>query len=185
MEEMTHNEDSLLKVRAHLTEDELDDVLMELAEPAVLQHAESCAECSLRVAEFRESMASFNQATLAWSEARSNSLPPETVNAQGRGWLLGNVRWNHRWTYAGGALAGLAMLLAGAVHDRAAAPGDQQASAPGADYYSARQQEISNDNAMLSAISAELYQPVAIPDSLSDEVSSERRGAGRLRQARD
>lgn len=185
MEDLRRDEDGLGKVQAHLTEDELDEVLMEVAAPAVRLHAESCAACGQRVEEFRESMAMFNQATLAWSEARSNSLPQETAKAGDRGLRLGNWRWSQGWTYAGVAVAGLVMLAAGAVHERAATTGKQPASAQGADYYSSRQQEISNDNAMLSAISAELYQPEAIPDALADEGASGRRGANTLKQVRD
>ena len=187
MEDMTRNENSLPEVQAHLTDEELDEVLMELAEPAVLRHAQSCTACGLRVEEFREAMASFNQATLAWSEARANSLPAVPERTAGREWLPGGLRLTREWMYGGAAVAVLAMLITGTIHERTAAgsAGTRVATQTESDYFSSRQQEISNDNAMLTAISAELYQPVTIPATLSDGLTEGRRGASPLKQVRD
>ena len=172
---------------AHLSEDQLDEVLMGIAEPAVRQHAARCATCGKRLATFQELMVTFNDATLAWSEARSNRMPTELAPAGARGWLYDGLGSRSRVAYAGAAVAALAMLIAGVMHDRgAAAPAPSGAeSAARSDYSSSRQQEISNDNAMLFEISAELYQPMAIPDSLSEEHARGRNGDTTLKQAQD
>jgi hypothetical protein len=58
----------------HLTEDELDELLMGCAPSDSLAHVEHCALCAGQLAEFDSSLSAFNHAASAWSEAKSNAL---------------------------------------------------------------------------------------------------------------
>ena len=52
----------------HLTEDQIDDVLMGDLAATTAAHLAACEACKLRVAEFEAPIASFKAVSLAWSE---------------------------------------------------------------------------------------------------------------------
>ncbi len=47
----------------HLTEDDLDEVLLGFAPAAALDHTAGCPDCQARLAAFRSQLAVFNQAS--------------------------------------------------------------------------------------------------------------------------
>ena len=59
----------------HLTEDQLDDLLLGEASTAATEHAAACAQCHGKLQAFTALMADFNQSSLAWSQARSTQHP--------------------------------------------------------------------------------------------------------------
>ena len=73
----------------HLTQDQMDDVLMgdAAAEPAA--HLATCTACRAQVTEFEASMASFQAVTLAWSERRSATLSSRLVGPVSPAWQRG------------------------------------------------------------------------------------------------
>ena len=69
---------------AHLTEEALNDLLLGMAAPASEAHLAVCAGCRARVEEFQSGMRQFNEASLAWSEARAASSRPAIVRPPSR-----------------------------------------------------------------------------------------------------
>jgi hypothetical protein len=59
----------------HLTDDQIDDLLIGDAAAATSAHLASCSDCAARLAAAYEPLASFNAASLAWGERRSATLP--------------------------------------------------------------------------------------------------------------
>jgi hypothetical protein len=57
----------------HLSEEAINDVLIGMASPESETHLAVCPECRGQVQEFRFGMQIFDQASLAWSEARHAS----------------------------------------------------------------------------------------------------------------
>ena len=148
---------------SHLSEDDLNDALLGLSTPASDLHLASCIECSEQLAEFRSTMGAFNKASLAWSEARSNSMPLElprkTFSFGGFG-SLGSLAVSATFAFV------VALALTLGIHYRSAKPEPNQASSlrpqqPAAD--TARQDEIAGDNAMLAAINSEIYRSTPSP----------------------
>ncbi len=65
----------------HLTEDQMDDVLIgDLAAEAAL-HLKQCADCRVRVDAAKAPIASFAAVSMAWSERRSATAPVTLVQA--------------------------------------------------------------------------------------------------------
>ena len=64
---------------AHLSEEAINDVLIGLSSPESDAHLAVCSACRGQLQEFRSEMLNFNQASLAWSEAR-----PAALRANGR-----------------------------------------------------------------------------------------------------
>jgi anti-sigma factor RsiW len=62
----------------HLSEEALDDVLIDLGSAESHAHLAACAECRARVAMFRGDIALFNAASMSWSNSRRlQPLPSE------------------------------------------------------------------------------------------------------------
>jgi hypothetical protein len=59
----------------HLTDDQIDDLLIGDASADSVAHMESCSHCALRLAAAESPIASFNAASLAWGQRRSATLP--------------------------------------------------------------------------------------------------------------
>ena len=168
----------------HLTEDQMDDLLMGdlAAEPAA--HLASCSTCKAQVEEFETSIASFKAVTLAWSERQSATLPSKLLQPVGSAWQRGAS-----WAAAAAVLlVGIGVPLARhetrgaqvvatngasraevagakqaggatATHVRESGPG-----APGVVAVSGKSDaQIARDNQMLQAIDRELDASVQSP----------------------
>jgi len=59
----------------HLTEDQIDDLLLGDAPAAIYAHLDACPRCAAQFAAANEPMAAFNAVSLAWGERRSATLP--------------------------------------------------------------------------------------------------------------
>ena len=157
----------------HLSEDQINDALIGELSDEVRLHLAACALCQAEAEPFQATLVSFNQATAAWSEAKSNTLNRD----------LSDVRPAHRFTPAtlwscASALVVAAVIIfsSGHHHDSASAPAGLVADNSAA----ARENEIAADNAMLGAIDSELQ--VATPSlALGD---SERPSSPRTRHPR-
>ena len=58
---------------AHLAPEQIDDCLIGLSSAESTAHLAQCPQCRRQVDEFQSQMKSFNQTTLAWSEARTEA----------------------------------------------------------------------------------------------------------------
>jgi hypothetical protein len=65
----------------HLNNDQIDDQLIGVLEPAAAAHLASCADCTARAAAAAAPIAGFVAVTNAWSERRSATLPLLTASA--------------------------------------------------------------------------------------------------------
>jgi hypothetical protein len=61
----------------HLSEEEFDDLLIELGSLQAQAHLQTCADCRRKLKSFQEDVHLFNEASMAWTEARA--LRPQTV----------------------------------------------------------------------------------------------------------
>ena len=70
----------------HLSEEQLDDVL--IGDPGVeaAAHLADCAACKARVAALEAPIASFAAVSLAWSERQSVTTPPPVMGAAASAW---------------------------------------------------------------------------------------------------
>lgn len=146
----------------HLSEDQVDEVLLDDASADVLAHLSGCELCQSRVQSFQSSMAVFNAATLSWAEAKSNTMP--LVEPEAR------PVWN--WAVASPIAAALVIgaVMAGTMQahrgvlDRRGGTGEfgsvQMAAATG--NVDPDPTQLAEDNAMLRAINTEM-QPVESP----------------------
>jgi hypothetical protein len=160
----------------HLTDDQLDDILIGDPSAEAEVHLAACDACTARLAQLEAPIASFKAVSLAWSERRSSTLP---AHPQPKPRRLGlGLAWGS---------AAVAILVAAAFpilhreQQRPAtsttatapqAPATVQMAAnilpepPPAAAPSAREQEIAADNRMLAAIDRELSAPIATPATL-------------------
>lgn len=142
----------------HLSEDELDDVLIGMGSAEAEAHLAGCAVCAGRKAEFAEAVAGFNQATLAWSEAKSHTLTRDLTAEMGAG--AGARRFG---LAAAAGMCGVAVVAALLSHG-VPRTSDAPAAAPAAAVD--REREIAGDDAMLRDIDAALYRPDPSPEQV-------------------
>ncbi len=160
-------------MNSHLTEDDLDEILMGIGSPAQNAHLAACDPCGERYAAFsvpfQAQMSRYNQATLDWSEARSNTISRDLAAHKPTPRLtLGALH---------AATAAVVMAVALGVHGgmRHSLQAADEATAPAVTVTVAvdDQHEIASDNEMLRAIDSEigtprpdrfgLYEPVKTP----------------------
>ena len=151
----------------HLTEDELEEALLGLHSAESDEHLASCALCRNKIEEFRGSLELFNQASMAWSEAKSNSLNRDLAEHKIPFRMSMRAVWTCAWVFV--------VLLAGIVglderhHQAAEADSAQRAAAtspqssPGS---STALGEIASDNAMMQQIDAAINTPEPSPAEL-------------------
>ena len=75
-----------MNFETHLSEEQLDDVLMGDPGLEATTHLLECAACKERIAALEVSIASFAAVSLAWSERRSVTTPPPAMVAMGSAW---------------------------------------------------------------------------------------------------
>ena len=143
---------------SHLSEDDLDEVLLDIAPPAAFAHLAACEFCAKRFTafqtQFQAQMSAFNRASLAWSEARSNTISRDLA-AHRPGLRLTPAAM---WYSTAAAILAVAFTLTTNLHRDAglqAGTGTAQTETVA----SATPEEIDADNAMLAAISSETATP--------------------------
>ncbi len=149
---------------AHLDHDMLDEVLLGIAAPSVSAHLAVCSHCAERLQSFNSTVNLFNQATLAWSEAKSNTLTRDLSEHRPHPVLtLAAAR-----SYIAAILVAVAVMLTAGVRHRTL---DLEAANNPiiiADS-SFSGGEIAEDNAMLHAIDSELSRPDPLPAVLAGD----------------
>jgi len=148
----------------HLTEEEFSDYLLGLSTASTRTHLLECAHCREEMESFGVSLASFNQASLAWSREQAATHPIH-IKAQPAAGRWPRPYWQAGWAgLAAAAVLTFAVALPVALmHEHAAHPAG--ASAP--ETIAAQPQEdaavIADDNQMMTAIDAEISQPDISP----------------------
>ena len=152
----------------HLTDEQIDDILIDCGEDSAVDHLAKCPDCGQRLAAFQSSLALFNQASLDWSAARSNTMSRDMAGHRSqRGFTPAAL---------GACAAGLLVFVAAGVgshrqHDAAtinparSSAVEMSGSAGGVQD---RQHEIASDNAMLQAIDLEIVRPESAAFSTMD-----------------
>jgi hypothetical protein len=149
-----------LSVR-HLTEDELDEVLMGIGSPAASAHLAFCDPCGERLSAFETQMTQFNQTSMAWAAQRSNSIRRD-LTAHKPTWrlTLHTIRTSTAVLAVVLAFAATTTINRRAATLDAATPSIGQTSAERSPAAQPDQQyEIASDNAMLEAIDTEIDTP--------------------------
>lgn len=134
----------------HLTEDELDEVLLGFASEDATLHVASCEPCGARLEVFRGQMAAFSQASMAWSDARSNTISRDILAHKPTPRLTLTTVWSSAATL----MLALAVGLTTAVHQGPRATDSAVVAHPDHD-----QSELASDNEMLAAINSEFGAP--------------------------
>ena len=159
---MTPNNSAL----SHLSEDDLDEILLGIASAESTAHLAGCDVCTERFiafqTELKSQMAAFNQASMAWSEARSNTISRDLAHHKATPRLTLPKVWS-----AAAAMVLVATLGLHVTLDRRSAAleasnstasktisGSSDAIHPEHD-----QHELASDNAMLAAIDSEMGTP--------------------------
>ncbi len=151
---------------SHLSEDDLDEILMGVESPAsslALAHLATCESCGQRLEAFQADLALFNQASLAWSQARSQTLSRDLIRDVAARRPARRITPALGWSSAVSAAVALALTLVVADHRPPAAPPavhEARAAAPLAtEEHIHRPEELASDNAMLQAIASEMGDP--------------------------
>ena len=161
---------------AHLSEEALDDVLIGLGSPESDAHLAECEVCRGQLEEFRSGMRVFNQASLAWSEARPMRSLRSLVRSKVRPGVFAPAGW---------ALAAAVLLMMIGVpvwrHDhrtaliKSTAPAAANEDSPA---------QIAQDNDLLRSVDEALNTSEASPISeyhLSDGPQPHRKARPELR----
>lgn len=79
------------ELRMHLTDEQMDDVLIGDASAEAAAHLKACPACAARMAAATMPMASFKAVSAAWSERRSATMPaivPQRAGLGARGRMM-------------------------------------------------------------------------------------------------
>ena len=159
----------------HLTEDDLDAVLIGIASPVATSHLAACKSCGLRLTAFQTQMANFNQATLDWSEQRSNAISRDLSAHQPTPRLTLEAIWSSA------VALGVAIALGvAALHHTT----PRQSNKPAIAQSASTPDQIAADNAMLAAIESEIDTPQPVRYGLYEKTKRPARRTA-ARQVRD
>ncbi|MFC6646822.1 hypothetical protein ACFQBQ_14780 [Granulicella cerasi] len=177
-----------MKNTMHLSEEQLDDLLIGDASAEVSAHVAGCEACQTRVREAEAPFASFRDVSLAWAERRSATMPASAA-------ILARPRTSHRFGWAMAATAALAVGVAIPVmRDRMTpAPVAQPETMAAISHtgmanvtpVAATSEQIDNDNRMLQDIDRALGSQDATLASYAMEPQSERTRASHKNLVRD
>lgn len=140
---------------AHLSEEALDDVLIGLGSPESDAHLAECEVCRGQLEEFRTGVRVFNQASLAWSEARPMRSPLSPARSKVHPAVFAPAGW---------AFAAVVLLVTIGVpvwnHDHRTSPSN--GTAPAAAVEDSPTQ-IAQDNDLLRSVDEALNASEASP----------------------
>ena len=139
----------------HLSEEELDDVLIGMGSAAAEGHLAGCAVCNARIAPFQTSVTAFNESSLAWAQAKSNGVSRDLSAARLSTGRTQPMAWG-----AGVAMIGAIAFALGTGLHRAPAALD---ASPAAQSTTDDEKDIAADNAMLAAINSEIGTAAPAP----------------------
>ena len=146
---------------SHLREGELDEFLMGVASDRTAAHVAQCTACQEAVQKFRSSLEAFNDASMLWSDARSNGINRDLSEHKTPLRLTGAAVWS------GASI--LVLALAGAIGvgmlPGRTVTGKVQPSSVGVE----EAQEIASDNALLRSIDSAVNTPAPAPAELIGE----------------
>jgi hypothetical protein len=158
----------------HLSDEQVADYLSGISLPATASHLAQCAKCRDEVDRMSVSIRSFDQASMAWSEAQAPAVKPSSPRSA--------RPWYGMVGVACALVVACALLLAifrrsarimEVVKDRASYAGESTA-------------EIESDNQLLGAIDGELDSTGLSPERMYGGSSSREESNGgsenRLRQ---
>ena len=151
---------------SHLSDDDLDEILLGIAVAETTSHLKDCYVCADRFdtfqTELKSQMAAFNEASMAWSEARSNTISRDLTHHKATARLTLPKVWSAAAATVLVAALGLhvklnhrpAALEASSATASETISGSSNAIHPEHDQY-----ELASDNAMLAAIDSEMGTP--------------------------
>lgn len=164
-----------MKISAHhLTEDELELVLIGDAAPESMAHLSACMPCKRALTEMEAPLVGFRAVSLAWSERRSATLPLNGLQEARR---RAAASWRQRFALGAGLTAVLTLSVAvpilhhqfrtdATLNGRGpVVPVAETASASSQDLPE-EQIQIQRDNQMLKAIDQELSSSSENPATL-------------------
>ena len=154
----------------HLTDDQLDGLLLGESAPAVAAHLAACTLCQARNQAFTATLGHFNQATLDWAEAsgmRAAHRAPATRPSTGLRFFPA-----YAWAFAAAILLVAAMLFPRTARvpvETSRAPQPTAATQPVAQ----PDPQIAADNSMMTDIDTALNQPDPLPLALNLDATGE------------
>jgi len=151
---------------SHLSEDHLDEILLGIASPESSAHLAACGLCSERLAAFhvelKTQMSAFNQASMAWSEAHSNTISRDLTRHKVTPRLTLPKVWSAAAAMVLVATLGLHVSLdrrSAALEASNSKASQTISNTSDAIHPEHDQYELASDNAMLAAIDSEMGTP--------------------------
>jgi hypothetical protein len=168
----------------HWSEEQFSNYVMGLdADPAVCVHLDECAACREELDRFQESIASFSQMSLEWSERHGSRGVPERVSRPYPNWLP-----TAGWAVAAGLAVGVGLPLAmqhrttdgtaEVARASTAIEGTQVASVEDENSAAA----IARDNLMMMAVANELNRADPTPIAYGTRTPQEQKRRARARE---
>jgi hypothetical protein len=163
----------------HLTDDQLDEVLLGFASEEASEHAIACIACRERVAAFELQMLAFNRASSAWAEARSNSISRE-LNPRGS---FARISPTALWSAA--AAAAFAAIFGATVLQSQPRTPAHPSAAVAVVHNPHPASELASDDEMLNAIDSEFGTPQPARFGLYQDTTSDALRRRQTRQVKD
>ena len=163
---MTTKNSAVAHLSGHLSEDDLDEVLLGLASSQSTAHLAACEVCTERFTSFQNELKSqmdaFNQASMAWSEARSNTISRDLTHHKATPRLTLPKVWSAAAAMVLVATIGLHVSLdhrSAALEASNSKASATMSTSSDAVHPEHDQTELATDNAMLAAIDSEMGTP--------------------------
>ena len=149
----------------HLSDEQIYDLLQSSANPATQPHLQNCPDCRAELANLRESLANFRDASTRLAAVAAPTRPP--VLARAASWFFGAKIWAASFATAAAVLA-ISLSVLHPVHTSTVT-----GTASGSPSQTAFPSE--SDDALLDGIQKDLstsippsLQPLAVPAASSD-----------------
>ncbi len=159
----------------HLSEAEVEEALLGFASDDRTQHAKTCAACRGKIDDFKETMALFNEASMGWSQAKSNSLSRDLAGHR----TPFRVSMTFVWSSASAAVLIIAGIVGLGMHQHEQTL--TAATASGRQVSSGDANEIASDNAMLQEIDAAINTSEPSPAEVYRTTSANTSHTGSVR----
>jgi len=151
----------------HLADDQLEEILIGCASPETIAHLHDCTDCAGQLAEFRSSVADFNYASSAWSQAKSNALTRDLHRHRPAFRITAGAAWSCASVVVLAGAAALGLGLRQHSEQITASNAQQRWTQADADASQAvSQREIASDDAMLRQIDSALDTAEPSPEEL-------------------
>jgi len=144
---------------AHITHQEMTELLMGTRTSTLDCHLQACAECRKELERVKASLALFRTASHVWSESAASEAP-QMQRAMALPRTRAYASW---WTFA--AVAAVLLIVFAAVYriERNPTPSNTAQVTPATSIVRSAQDQIAQDNELLAQVNSEISESVPTP----------------------